>query len=83
MLFVIDYCNRHDNTNRIDKELSRMICELLLQLSFEQRCVLFYMFERGYFDCIDYNNVDESDWNHFLEFESDKNIDDIVDYFTY
>ena len=83
LLFVINYCKNPKNADRIDKELSITICELLIQLSFEQRCVLFYMFERGYLDHIDYNIFDEMTWNHFIEFETDKNVGDIIKYFTY
>lgn len=78
--FVIDYCNRPENADRVDKELSEMICKLLLQLSFEQRCVLFYMFLSNYFDNVD---LDESTWNAFINYISDKTIQEMVEEFTY
>lgn len=62
LMFVIDYCRESDN-NRIDKELSCLICELLLQLSREQRICLFYMLNVGWFD----NIMDEERWNEFFE----------------
>ena len=68
---TIKYCNSPENSNRIDKELSKLICELLLQLSFEQRCTLFCMFNDGYIDCIDEYCFDESVWNNYLQFEND------------
>ena len=78
--FVIDYCNSPENTDRVDKELSELICKLLLQLSFEQRCVLFYMFLSDYFDYVD---LDESTWNAFINYKSDKTVQEMVEEFTY
>lgn len=78
--FVIDYCNSPENADRVDKELSELICKLLLQLSFEQRCVLFYMFLSDYFDYVD---LDESTWNAFINYKSDKTVQEMVEEFTY
>ena len=79
--FVIDYCNMPENANMVDKELSELICKLLLQLSFEQRCVLFYMYLSDYFD--DYQLLDESIWDAFIEHISDKTVQEMVEQFTY
>jgi len=46
--WVIDYCNEVENKNRIEKELVLLICELLLQLTFEQRFILFSHMEKTY-----------------------------------
>ena len=78
--FVIDYCNRPENADCVDKELSELICKLLLQLSFEQRCVLFYMFLSNYFDDFD---IDKSTWNVFINCISDKTVQEMVEEFTY
>ena len=72
--WVIEYCQKDDN-DHIDKELSRTICELLLQLSHEQRICLFYLMNAGKlnegvsdytWDCLlsYYKTADEmlSDW---------------------
>ena len=77
LIFVIKYCIDPDNDN-VDKELSKLICELLLQLSFEQRGIIFYMFEKGY---LDNRPFDESLWNYFIDYESDKNIYQIIKYY--
>jgi len=79
--FVIDYCNEPENADRVDKELSELICKLLLQLSFEQRCVLFYMFLSDYFN--NYCLLDESTWDAFIDYVSDKTIEEMVEQFTY
>lgn len=64
LMEVIDYCHRSDNNDVIDKELSCLICELLLQLSREQRICLFYILNYGYFDD---GIVYEEAWNEFFD----------------
>ena len=44
---VIEYCEKEENKDRIDKELSSTICKILKQMSFTQRAILF--------DCMLYN----------------------------
>ena len=61
--FVIEYCNNPDNSN-IDKELSRTICELLLQLSREQRICLFYLMNAGQLD----EGVNDYTWDYLLAY---------------
>ena len=78
--FVIDYCDHPENVDRIDKELSKLICELLLQLSFEQRCVLFYMFSASYIH--DYSLLDKLKYDAFVNYISDKTVDEMVELFA-
>lgn len=66
--FVIDECNRPENTSD-DKELSELICKLLLQLSFEQRVVLFYMMSCFDLYGYDWDSFDKSVWNTLMERE--------------
>ena len=61
--FVVEYCNNPDNSN-IDKELSRTICELLLQLSREHRICLFYLMNAGQLD----EEVNEYTWDYLLAY---------------
>ena len=61
--FVIDYCNEPDNA-KLDKELSRTICELLLQLSREQRICLFYLMNAGQLD----EGVNDYTWDYLLAY---------------
>ena len=80
--WVIDYCDKPENKDRVDKELSEFICKLLLQLSFEQRCILFYMFDSDFI--YNYgNDLDESMWNYFITEWSDKSIQEIIEEFIY
>ena len=79
--FVIEYCDRPENADRVDRELSKLICELLLQLSFEQRCVLFYMFLANYMH--DYCLLDKSQYDAFIDYISDKTVEEMVEQFTY
>ena len=58
--FVIEYCQRKENANCIDKEISTLICTLLLDLSFAQRVILFEVHMM-------YGCVDESTWKYYLE----------------
>ena len=53
---VIKYCN--ESKNAIDSELSRTICEIMLQMTIEQRMILFYAIEEGY--------------NYFVSFDEDE-----------
>lgn len=55
--FVIRECHKPENKRRIDVEVSSLICELLLQLTFSQRALLFTLLNMGY------TNVAEEDWN--------------------
>lgn len=59
--FVINYCN--ENKDKIDCELSRTICEIMLQMSIEQRVVLFYSI--GHWEFEDYS---EFEYESFFEF---------------
>ena len=61
--WVIDYCNKPDN-GYLDKELSRTICELLLQLSREQRICLFYLMNAGQLD----EGVSDYTWDYLLAY---------------
>ena len=74
LLWVMDYCKRPENTNQIDKELSYAICEMLLQLSREQRICLFYLMNAGQLD----EGVDEAQWDYLLEYY--KTPKEILDY---
>lgn len=65
--FVIEYCQREDNANCIDKEISTLICTLLLDLSFAQRVILFEVL-------IMYEYVDESTWEYYLEYNFSEEI---------
>lgn len=58
--FVIRECHNPENDNRVEKELCSLICELLLQLSFEQRAIIFLLI-----DYYGYNCVDEDIWNDY------------------
>ena len=53
---VIKYCN--ETKDAIDSELSRTICEIMLQMTIEQRMILFYTIEEGY--------------NYFVLFDEDE-----------
>lgn len=59
--FVIEYCEKEENANRPDKELSSWICQLLLQLTFEQRAALFGMMMADI-------AIDESTWQFITDF---------------
>lgn len=39
--FVIEYCEREENKDCIDRELSSTICTILKQMTFTQRAILF------------------------------------------
>lgn len=61
--WVIEYCQKDDN-DHIDKELSRTICELLLQLSHEQRICLFYLMNAGKLN----EGVSDYTWDYLLSY---------------
>lgn len=57
--FVIDYCEKEENKDRIDKELSSMICKIMLQMTFLQRAVLFWSMNHD----MDFSNKEDFDDN--------------------
>ena len=79
--FVIRYCERKENKNRIDRELSITICEILKTMNFTQRAVLFEIMGNDC-DCFftDYNK-DEVDF--VLDDILDKSIEEIYDSYDY
>lgn len=79
--FVIRYCKRKENKNRIDRELSITICEILKTMNFTQRAVLFEIMGNDC-DCFftDYNK-DEVDF--VLDDILDKSIEEIYDSYDY
>lgn len=60
--FVINYCKDPEQADCIDKELSSMICELMLQLTYEQRICLFVMMNGGYCD----DGLNKSIWDEYF-----------------
>ena len=46
--FVINSCQKEENKDRIDKELSFAICTILNQMTFQQRALLFDMQKCGF-----------------------------------
>ena len=61
--WVMDYCHRPENKNCIDRELSYTLCEMLLQLTHEQRVCLFDMMNYGWID----NGIDEERWETYFK----------------
>lgn len=59
--WVIDYCKKPENADRVDAELSSWICELMLQLTLEQRAAMFGFMNEGI-------DIDESIWNSIADF---------------
>lgn len=57
---TIKQCNKAINDDCIDKELSASICKLLLQITYEQRVILFEV--RKLLDIID-----ETTWNLYVQ----------------
>ena len=53
--WVIEWCNKEENKDRVEKELCILICTLLKQMTFKQRAILFDIMNcgSGYFleDC--------------------------------
>lgn len=72
LLYVMNYCKRPENNNRIDRELSYAICDMLLQLTREQRICLFYLMNASQLD----EGVNESTWDYLLTYF--KNGDEMV-----
>ena len=52
------------NNKSLDKELSKLICELLLQLSYEQRDYLFKLYD---LDLVNNNDLTEDLWYYYKE----------------
>ena len=71
--FVIEYCNREENKDRIDKEISILICSLLLELSFEKRVILFEIHTI-------YGCVDQELWKQYIDHEFTEGIVKEYDY---
>ena len=67
--WVIDYCNKSESNDCIDKELSSLICQLLLQLSIGQRRYLFFLYDNNYIKNIGPENFDQSSWYGIIESE--------------
>lgn len=65
--FVIEYCKEPKNSEYIDKELSSLICELMLQLSIEQRAVLFKMMDDDWTTCGDTDYIDDTVWDAYVD----------------
>lgn len=61
--WVIDYTKRESNENRVDCELSRAICEILLYLSMEQRMFLFAIIDSEVND----GALTEEKWDEYHE----------------
>lgn len=64
---VIKYCD--ENKDSIDCELSKAICEIMLQMTIEQRIILFYSLELE----------DDFYFNKFEEYEYDTYFDAVHD----
>lgn len=60
--WVMEYCHKSENSDCIDREISYTICEMLLQLTYEQRVCLFDMLNYGWID----NGVDKERWDTFF-----------------
>lgn len=60
--FVINFCKDDRNKNAIDKEVSTLICTMMLELSFIERVILCEM--RNI-----YGYITEELWNHYVEHE--------------
>ena len=73
LLFVIDYCKDEQTEECIDKKLSSLICTLLLELTFEQRVILFEVMDI-------YNHVNENTWKLYLKHDYNKEIIKQYDY---
>lgn len=59
--FIIEYCKDKKNADRVDKELSSLICELLLQLNIDQRIIIFEAMGNGY------DIEDKSMWDYLTK----------------
>lgn len=70
--WVIKWCDAKENENKVDKELSKTICIILKQMTFQQRAILFDMKSCGfrYFskeDIEDYINTFIDDINSVIK----------------
>ena len=65
--FVIDWCKAEENSERIDKELSSLICELMLQLNLDQRAVLFKLMSDGWTGS-DHDYIDDTVWDAYIDY---------------
>lgn len=75
--FVIDWCHDPENSDRVETELCCLICELMLQLTFAQRAVLFDMMRSGL--CIT-----EDDWVlHVNNIEAVQSYDDFIKFWKH
>lgn len=61
--WVMEYCHRQENNSRIDRELSYTICEMLLQLTYEQRVCLFDMMNYGWIN----DGIYEERWETYFK----------------
>ena len=60
--FVIEECN--NDIHAIDSELSRAICEAMLQMTIEQRIILFYSIES---DSFIFENYTEDEYETYFK----------------
>lgn len=74
--YIIEYCDREENKGRIDKEVSKMICVILKDMTFTQRSILFWLIRHG-------NCVELSEENEVLDILKYHNIEDIVNEYKY
>lgn len=72
LLWVINYCNKPENANRVDAEISALICILLLNLNYDQRVCLFDMINSDYVD----DELDEEKWDYY--FVKVRSYEDII-----
>lgn len=56
--WVIDFCQKEENSDRPDRFLSKCICEQLLTLKIDYRIILFDMMEQNIFSNIDSEKID-------------------------
>ena len=71
---VINYCK--DNSNKIDTELSSWICQLMLQLTIEQRALLFVSMNNEI--DIEFYSSYEFLWNNMIE-EYKEEVKNLID----
>ena len=77
--FIIDKCET-EYKDRVESKLCKIICEYLLEISFEQRLLLFILMASD-----NYDSIDEFTWNHLSddEIEIFLNHEDYKDYWEY
>lgn len=57
--WVIEYCNREETKDRIDRELSKTICIILKEMTFQQRAVLFWFLDVNFgLDDVEKSDID-------------------------